>query len=451
MATESAKAPIPFTKAKEDRDYLKYSLELLNVSMRNVIFRALLSTVVFFGLLWFLRTMPFSERPPLDFIITLFLERGLLQYASTISFFVGFWFLILKLPKIEEESNAFSLVNFPEMKSFPIGADEAAAITKQVRGLTGGQRNLVIVRRVETAIQRLLHTRSTAEVHDVLNTMSEVDRGIADASYRTVRFSVWFIPVLGFMGTVMGISKAISGFAEVVKTAGGLGLDSLKPALAGATYNLGVAFDTTLLALALSAMLVLLMHHAQRKEEVFLSGVDEFCVTEILNKLYIPNPDTQQLVDGLETVSESIKDNIGGLKKTFEESLSNLSDSLDNRDAAALEKLFTQIQVQFDGLMAKQDKNEKIAQKRFSDLMEKLGDLIDKGKPVEEFVVGLGGVANLEKILRENQETLKTLRESSDNQQLQVADALKQNEEALSRLLAPLEELAKGIKIRVGE
>ena len=102
MATESAKAPVPFTKAKEDRDYLKYSLELLNVSMRDVMLRAILSTVVFFGLLWFLRTLPLSKNPPFDFIITLFLERGLLQYASTVSFFVGFWFLILKLPRIEE-------------------------------------------------------------------------------------------------------------------------------------------------------------------------------------------------------------------------------------------------------------------------------------------------------------------------------------------------------------
>lgn len=451
MASHLEKVTIPIAKEKHTEDYLRYSLDLLNVSMRDVVVRAVVSTTIFYSLLFLLRAGPLGKVGPIAFLITLFMERSLIQHVSTFSFFTGFWFLVLKLPKVDRESEAFNLLDFPAMKVFPMGTDEAVAIGQQLIDFDDGQKNLIVIRRLETAIQRLIHTRSTGEVHDVLSTMSEVDRGIADASYRVVRFSVWLIPVMGFLGTVMGISKAISEFATVVASAASLSLNQLKPVLGNATYNLGVAFDTTMLALGLSAILVLLMFYVQRKEEVFLSAVDEFCVSEIVNKLYMPDPDTQQILGGLERVTDNIDETIGDLAGSLNLNFTKLNETLEKRDEQAMQKLLETVQNRFTQFLDSREDSDAAFQTQLGDLMNRLAKLVDKGKAIEGFVAGLGNIGSLEKILKENQETLKALQKNTEQQQKQTQTALGQNKQAFDQLLPPLQELAKGIKIRVGE
>ncbi len=70
-----------------------------------------------------------------------------------------------------------------------------------------------------------------------------------DLRYSLVRYIIWVIPALGFIGTVIGISLALA-------YAGAVDLQDPN-LLAELTKQLAVAFDTTLLALVLSAVLVL--------------------------------------------------------------------------------------------------------------------------------------------------------------------------------------------------
>lgn len=436
--------------ARIERDYLRYSEELLNVSPRQVTIMAAISTAILFGILWAMKLAGLGKIAGLGWIITLFLERSILQYASTLAFFAGVWFLVLKLPQINKEMNGFSLIDFPELDSFLYGPDTADIVAKRIAAMAPEQGRLVIIRRFNTALQRLIHTQDTSEVHAVLNTMSDIDHEIADASFRSVRFAVWFIPVSGFLGTVLGISQAIAGFAGVVGGEGAISLEAIRPLLANATYNLGVAFDTTLLALVFSSLLMLAMYYVQRREEVFLSAVDEFCVSEIVNKSFAPDPGTSRLLDGMEE---------------FKNVARNLTE-----------------------------------------LTGHLGGIVERGKAVENFVAGLGELTNLSKILKSNQDALELMRASTENQQIemrtalqaqqkelrttlsqvsgdmrsalvqlhqemrdvlsaqqaqtrdvlteqqaQTRAALEQNKKAFDQLLPPLEELSTGIKIKVGQ
>ncbi len=79
------------------------------------------------------------------------------------------------------------------------------------------------------------------------------------------RYISWAIPILGFVGTVLGISLASAGIQRIIGS--NQGLSALGDKLGEAIAPLGIAFDTTLIALSLSLALTLLQTLLQRWEE----------------------------------------------------------------------------------------------------------------------------------------------------------------------------------------
>ncbi|KAK3596109.1 hypothetical protein CHS0354_027379 [Potamilus streckersoni] len=64
----------------------------------------------------------------------------------------------------------------------------------------------------------------------------------------------WSIPIFGFLGTVLGISMASEGISKIISSPEGIG--KLTTELSTAIYPLGIAFDTTLISLSLSLVLM---------------------------------------------------------------------------------------------------------------------------------------------------------------------------------------------------
>ena len=84
-----------------------------------------------------------------------------------------------------------------------------------------------------------------------------------ESFYSLPQYLNWAIPILGFIGTVLGISLAAESISDVISATQGALSDSLAQAIA----PLGIAFDTTLIALSLSVILVLLQTLLRRFEE----------------------------------------------------------------------------------------------------------------------------------------------------------------------------------------
>ena len=93
-----------------------------------------------------------------------------------------------------------------------------------------------------------------------------------EESYLFPRYISWAVPVLGFIGTVLGISLAADGIRRIIGS--DAGLSGLSSDLSGAIAPLGIAFDTTLIALSLSVVLTLLLSLVQREEERVLATLE---------------------------------------------------------------------------------------------------------------------------------------------------------------------------------
>jgi biopolymer transport protein ExbB/TolQ len=117
--------------------------------------------------------------------------------------------------------------------------------------------------------------------------LAELDRERFSSSFDLVGLLVWAIPILGFIGTVLGISLSVGSFSGVLTSLQGAGsiTDQMQPALAGVTFGLAVAFDTTLLALLLSIPLLFANSMVRARVARHLDLVDESVLSEVLPAL----------------------------------------------------------------------------------------------------------------------------------------------------------------------
>lgn len=112
---------------------------------------------------------------------------------------------------------------------------------------------------------------------DVDETFGIKERELMRGSFSLSRFMVWAIPIMGFIGTVWGISNGIAHFSDAMTSSNSVTDVSamLKENLPLVTNSLATAFDTTLLALLLSIPLMMLMLSLEKTEESYLIDLDE--------------------------------------------------------------------------------------------------------------------------------------------------------------------------------
>lgn len=92
-----------------------------------------------------------------------------------------------------------------------------------------------------------------------------------DSFYTIPKYINWAIPILGFIGTVLGISLATEGLSDLLATSE----SNYSQLLSEALSPLGIAFDTTLIALTLSVLLTLIQTLVARWEEKLLSQFEQ--------------------------------------------------------------------------------------------------------------------------------------------------------------------------------
>lgn len=123
-----------------------------------------------------------------------------------------------------------------------------------------------LLRRARAALQVWRTSPSLAEVDIVLQQHVVHDEDGVRAGYNLTRIFVWALPVIGLIGTVLGIALAVGGFAGFI---GGnvddVGL--IKKNLVGVTGGLSFAFLITLHGLATSLVLMLAAAASQNREE----------------------------------------------------------------------------------------------------------------------------------------------------------------------------------------
>jgi biopolymer transport protein ExbB/TolQ len=215
----------------------------------------------------------------------LFCNHGWVPYVAVFLFFVALWTLLEKIPLLARERSAFGLSLLPEATDGVIEAADAQQILNRIGRLTARQKSLLLVTRIRQALLRLNQLGTAEKLDDLLRYRADSDANAIESSYAAPKFIIWAIPVLGFVGTVIGISHGVQAFSSLIQNAADL--DGLRESLKGVTYGLGQAFETTMLALCMSLALMLIMSLLQRKEDRLLAQLDDYCMEHLLHKVRV--------------------------------------------------------------------------------------------------------------------------------------------------------------------
>jgi biopolymer transport protein ExbB/TolQ len=164
-----------------------------------------------------------------------------------------------------------------------ITVEEASSLIQKLQESFPQWRRSFLLHRVSRLLSHFQHTGDRSEVTALLASQSEIDGTALRSSYTMLRVFVWAIPILGFIGTVIGLQEAISGFAGLKD------IERLQEQMALITAGLGGAFQATLIALAFSLLIMFPTSASERAEWRLLNHVDDFCNEQILRRLSLPH------------------------------------------------------------------------------------------------------------------------------------------------------------------
>jgi len=245
-----------------------------NVSMLASSLIGLGVTIVFY-----LAVLPLHK----TYVGALFVHRGWVPYVIMLLTFWSAAILFLKRRKIARQRSSLLLDVLPVEVGSDITPENTVAFYRHIRGLNHDPASSFLITRVKRALAHFRSRRNAQEVAALLASQAEIDASAVQSSYRMVKVFIWAIPILGFIGTVLGIGIAVGGFSEAIE--GAQQIDTIKTSLGGVTSGLALAFDTTLLALVMSICLMFPTSSLQKAEEDALNSVDEYCNESLLRRL----------------------------------------------------------------------------------------------------------------------------------------------------------------------
>lgn len=213
----------------------------------------------------------------------IFMERGPTQYLATAFFFWALCILWMKSRKIAFQRQAFDLPIMPADPSFSLSPETARDVLHRLHELVDHPGQFAVLNRIERALSNLDNIGNTADVTAILKIQSENDESQVASSYGLVNGLMWAIPVLGFIGTVLGLSQAIGAFGVTLAQDGNL--EGIKASLSLVTAGLSTAFDTTLVALVMALILQLLVSFLQSREAEWLDACNEYCNRKVAGRL----------------------------------------------------------------------------------------------------------------------------------------------------------------------
>ncbi len=206
-----------------------------------------------------------------------------INFPTTLLMFWSFAILFLKQRKLARQKNAFIMDVLPESVSEEITLESLDDFVKHINNIPRNGRETMLVNRVMRGIEHFRVRKSAAETVTMMESQSGIDVANVSSSYAIIKVFIWAMPILGFIGTVMGVSTAVSGLSATLENASDVSAvtSSMKSVFGG----LGTAFDTTLLALIMSMLVKIPTSALQRTESSLVTLIDEYCNENLLRRL----------------------------------------------------------------------------------------------------------------------------------------------------------------------
>lgn len=167
-----------------------------------------------------------------------------------------------------------ALLDAPEGTS--ILPEDAREYSRPLEALDEHTQDFLLPRTLLAALQRFATTGSIPAVSNTIREQCEGESDRLDSELSMVRYIAWAIPSIGFIGTVRGIGDAL-----------GQAYEAVEGDISGVTASLGVAFNSTFVALVLSIIIMFCLHQLQLSQERLVLGCQRYCDKRLMRHLAV--------------------------------------------------------------------------------------------------------------------------------------------------------------------
>ena len=174
-------------------------------------------------------------------------------------FVLMFWALAImgyKAKAILDERALLDVELIPIAEGMRILPEDTREFARQVQALPDKGQRMLLPRALLNALRRFNTTRNIQDVSSSSNTIFESEADRLESELSMIRYISWAIPSIGFIGTVRGIGEALAQADKAVQGD-----------ISGVTQSLGVAFNSTFIALLISIFLMFLVYQLQLLQE----------------------------------------------------------------------------------------------------------------------------------------------------------------------------------------
>lgn len=199
------------------------------------------------------------------------------DYEQEVCFILMLWALALlayKAVAVQRERRLLQRGLIAVGPGESILPEDAREHTRAIEALPVMEREFLYPRALLTALHRFRATRNVQDVSDAIGQVCEAETDRLDSELSMVRYIAWAIPSIGFIGTVRGIGEAL-----------GLAHKAVEGDISGVTAALGLAFNSTFVALVLSIILMFFLHQLQLVQERLVLDTQTACDRGLIQNL----------------------------------------------------------------------------------------------------------------------------------------------------------------------
>ncbi|MDG0996707.1 MAG: MotA/TolQ/ExbB proton channel family protein [Gammaproteobacteria bacterium] len=185
-----------------------------------------------------------------------------------------FWAIYLMAEKFIHITKTDYLFEVDFFKNCDMSSTAISTVVDDLENIKGSVANTPLIRALKVCLRRFLISQDIHATAEVIEAECVALANKNEAENSMIRYLIWAIPSIGFIGTVRGIGQAL---AQADKALAG--------DITGMTNSLGVAFNSTLVALFVSMILMFLLYQLQRAQDSLTVSVNDYCHNKVLDPL----------------------------------------------------------------------------------------------------------------------------------------------------------------------
>jgi len=350
-----------------------------------------------------------------DALLVRYFASHPMEYITTTLFFVGLTALVMMGLDVLRQQDELKK---PLLELTPIGgepAEQAEELLARLAALPRRRQGGWLVHRFREALEHVRRKGSADSLDEHLKYLADVESERAHGSFALVRVIIWAVPILGFLGTVIGITLAIANLSP----------EALEESLTEVTAGLGVAFDTTALALALSIVLMFSQFVVERMMNRLLLEVDERVTSDLAARFDIEGAGTdphlaaiRRMADAVLNASERLvsqqadlwQQSLNVAQQRWQDLTANSGEQLETALSAAIERSMKQYAKQMQTVTESSEEKHRehwtALQAALTDtataMRDQQSELTRQGEVLLRVVEATGQVTKLEDTLNQN-------------------------------------------------